>query len=175
MDGQRMAMNLREKTASYYPNARPRAFEVGIEFQDFVCLELAKDNIILQNLGSKLYQIRVGENLQGFEIKYDARCTDTNRLSIEVAEKSRNDPNLPWTPSGIMRDDNSWLYIQGNHDIIFVFAKNHLRRYHDQRRPEIIEFNGTIKRFFLPFHMAEVMAARIIRPIRAGQGERYKA
>lgn len=164
-----MAMNLSEKTAPYYPNARPRAFEVGIEFQDFVCLELAKDNIILQNLGSKLYQIQVGENLQGFEIKYDERCTDTNRLSIEVAEKSRNDPNLNWTPSGIMRGDNSWLYIQGNYDIIFVFAKNWLQRWHDEKAPEIVEFNGTIRRFFLPFRVAEKMAAKVIVPAKRHQ------
>ncbi len=154
-------MDLRAPEPSY-PSARPRAFAAGLEFQDFVCIHLAKDNIILQNLGSKLYQLRVGENLQGFEIKYDERCTDTQRLSIEVAEKSRDDSSLGWTPSGIFRDDNSWLYIQGNYKIIFVFAKNWLLRYCHEKTPELLEFNGTIRRFFLPFGVARIAACKVI-------------
>jgi hypothetical protein len=145
-----------------YPNARPSAFTVGLEFQDFVCLQLAKDNIILQNLGSKLYQLKIGENLQGFEIKYDERCTDTGRLSIEIAEKSRDDQALPWTPSGILRNDNTWLYIQGNYQVVYIFAKTWLLRYFNERKPEVKEFNGTIRRFFLPFETAKIMAAKVL-------------
>ena len=80
-----------------YPNAkRPTVFAEGIEFQDFVCKFLAKHHIILQNLASKKYQLAIGENLQGFEIKLDQRCTETGRMSIEIAEKSRAD--MPsWT------------------------------------------------------------------------------
>ena len=63
------------------------SFQSGLEFQDFVCLRLAQEHVILQNTGSKLYQLRIGENLQGFEIKLDRRCTETGRLSIEIAEQ----------------------------------------------------------------------------------------
>lgn len=126
-------------------------------------MELARDNIILQNLGSKLYQLKVGENLQGFEIKYDERCTDTGRLSIEVAEKSRNDSNLRWTPSGIFRDDNTWLYIQGNYNVIYVFAKNWLIRWHNLKKPKIDSKKGTIRTFYLPFRIADIMAAKVLR------------
>lgn len=166
-----MATRLTEVRTPYYPDARPRSFGVGLEFQDFVCLLLAKEHVILQNLGSKLYQLNVGENLQGFEIKYDERCTDTGRLSIEVAEKSRNDPALQWTESGIFRNDNSWLYIQGNYEVLYVFAKNWLLRYYQEKSPELVEWNGTIRRFFLPVRTAELAAAKVIRCKQEVEGD----
>lgn len=144
--------------ATIYPHATVKnSLERGLEFQDFVCIELAKRSIILQNISSKKYQFDVGENLQGFEIKLDQRCTETERLSIEVAEKSSRDV-LVWTPSGILRQDNSIMYIQGNYDRFWVFMKNWLVRYHDQIKPPIEQFNGTIKRFFLPEEEANVGA-----------------
>ena len=145
--------------SALYPHAPVKdSFEQGLAFQDFVCLALMQRHIVLQNIGSKKYQIEVGENLQGFEIKLDNRCTDTGRLAIEVAEKANRD--VPWwTPSGIMRDDNSILYIQGNYKCFWVFAKNWLRRWHDEKCPEVLEFNGTIKRFFLDADKADIGAA----------------
>jgi hypothetical protein len=144
--------------ATIYPHATVKnSLERGLEFQDFVAIALAQRGIILQNIASKKYQLQVGENLQGFEIKLDQRCTDTGRLSIEVAEKSSRDV-LAWTPSGILRQDNSIVYIQGNYDRFWVFMKNWLVRYHDERKPPIEEFNGTIKRFFLPVEEANKYA-----------------
>ena len=144
--------------STMYPHATlTNSLERGLEFQDFVCIVLAQRNIILQNISSKKYQFESGENLQGFEIKLDKRCTDTQRLSIEVAEKSSRDV-LVWTPSGILRQDNSIVYIQGNYDRFWVFMKNWLVRYHDQIKPPIEEFNGTIKRFFLTEEEANVGA-----------------
>lgn len=141
-----------------YPHATVSdPLEKGLAFQDFVCIELAKRHIVLQNIGSKKYQFEVGENLQGFEIKLDRRCTDTNRLSIEVYEKTSRDV-LIWTPSGILRDDNSIVYIQGNYDCFWVFMKNWLVRYFEQKSPHVEEFNGTIKRFFLPANEADIGA-----------------
>jgi hypothetical protein len=158
-----------------YPNARPQAFEMGLEFQDYVCLLLAKHYIVLQNFGSKLYQIQHGENLQGFEIKYDERCTDTKRLSIEIAEKSRADDTRPWVASGIMRTDNTWLYIQGNYQIIFVFAKNWLVKHYNAAAPEVSEKFGTVRTFYLPFDIAEAGAARVLRPTPALETTRRSA
>lgn len=146
-----------------YPNAKsPTAFQDGLEFQDFVCEQLARRGVVLQNLSSKKYQLQIGENLQGFEIKLDDRCTDTQRLSIEVFEKTRDDPTLEWTPSGILRGDNSWLYIQGNRKILFVFAKRWLLNYYNATNPLISEKRGTIKTFYLPFPIARRHAARTI-------------
>lgn len=143
---------------SIYPHATvANSLEKGLAFQDFVCVQLAKRHIVLQNIGSKKYQLEVGENLQGFEIKLDSRCTDTNRLSIEVYEKTARDV-LFWTPSGILRDDNSIVYIQGNYDCFWVFMKNWLVRYFEHKSPIVEEFNGTIQRFFLPVSEADIGA-----------------
>lgn len=154
-----------------YPDApRQGTYQIGLEFQDFVCRELAREHIILQNTCSKKWQIEVGENLQGFEIKFDARCSDTGRLSIEVAEKARDLPLAPWVPSGIMRGDNTWLYIQGNYQTLYIFAKNWLRRWYTEKSPETEEKFGTIRTFYLKTEVAEVMAARVIRPDCAAIG-----
>lgn len=138
------------------------SFQAGLEFQDYVCLRLAQEHIILQNTGSKLYQIRVGENLQGFEIKLDRRCTETGRLSIEVAEKSAADMPM-WTPSGIYRNDNTWLYIQGNYDVFFVFALNYLIARHKSGRYKEAEAYGTVRKFYLPMSEAERWAVKTVR------------
>lgn len=143
---------------SSYPDAkRPDMLGEGIEYQDFVCAELAKRHIVLQNLTSKKYQYEIGENLQGFEIKLDRRCTDTERLSIEIAEKSAA-ANRDYIPSGIYRNDNAWLYLQGNYEILFVFARNFLVNLHKSGRYEVAEM-PTIRKFYLPFSDAKKYAA----------------
>lgn len=144
----------------YVSAPRPTVFAEGIEFQDYVCAHLAHEHIILQNLSSKKYQMMIGENLQGFEIKLDLRCTDTNRLSIEVAEK-RDAAHDRWTPSGVCRNDNSWLYIQGNYHLFFIFGKNQLLRYF-KKNPHTDESHGTVRKFYLPFSDAEIMALKIM-------------
>ena len=145
----------------YATAPRETTFKDGIEFQDFVCEQLAMQHIILQNFSSKRYQFDVGENLQGFEIKADMRCTDTGQLSIEIAEKS--DSRMPtWTPSGIYRDDNSWLYIQGNYEVLFIFAKNWLLRYHKEKRPHEHESYGTVRKFYLDLDRARRYAIKVI-------------
>ncbi len=146
-----------------YPDAKdPDSFEVGLQFQDFVCAQLAKHAVVLQNLASKRYQIEVGENLQGFEIKYDDWCSKSGRISIEIAEKSRNDPLLQWTPSGIYRNDNTWLYIQGNYSVLFIFAKRFLLNYFESKRPPVEEKRGTIQTFYISNDVARKHAARVL-------------
>jgi hypothetical protein len=151
-----------DKVLPSYPDARPGTFEDGLVYEDYVRDMLRPYGIHPDSYSSRLRQIRTGEGPCGIEVKLDKRCTDTGRLAIEVAEKSRRDPNLPWTPSGILREDNTWLYIQGNQKIIFVFAKNGLVRYLQGKKPTIEEFNGTIKRFFLPFEIARRGAVLVI-------------
>lgn len=144
-----------------YPDAkRSTVFAEGIEFQDFVCHQLARRHVILQNLASEKYQFEVGENLQGFEIKLDNRCVEKQRLSIEIAEKSAAS-NANFVPSGIYRNDNSWLYIQGNYEIIFVFAKNILKLLHKSGRYQEHEL-PTIQKFYMPFSEAKKYSALCI-------------
>ena len=146
------------KLAEKYPHSPiSDSLERGLSFQDFVCIELAKQHIILQNIASKKWQFDVGENLQGFEIKLDNVCTSSRRLSIEVAEKTSRDVSF-WTPSGIMRDDNSILYIQGNYQSFWMFSKKWLRRWLKEKQPQIEESHGTIKKFYLGNEIADVGA-----------------
>jgi hypothetical protein len=144
-----------------YPDAsRTTVFAEAIEFQDYVCDRLAREAIILQNFASKKYQYTRGENLQGWEIKLDLTCLKTKRLSIEVAEKSRKDmPN--WTPSGIFRGD-SWIYIQGNYERLWIFGTKQLQRYFQQRKPETHESFGTVRKFYLDFDTACTVALRVL-------------
>lgn len=138
------------------------SLEVGHQFQDFVCTELSKSGIILQNLSSRKYQYEVGENLQGFEIKFDGTSTRTRRLSIEIAEKV-NGTSPIWAPSGINRNDNCWLYIQGNYDRLFIFPTSLLRLLHMSGRYTVDEWpreKPTVRKFYLPFEDAERYAAR---------------
>jgi hypothetical protein len=149
-----------------YEDAKSKtSFQDGLEFQDFVCTQLARHAVLLQNLASKKYQIQVGENLQGFEIKYDDWCSKSDRISIEVAEKTRADPLLQWTPSGILRNDNTWLYIQGNREILFIFAKRWLLNVHERHKDKpgfIIEKRGTIKTFYIDNITARKHAAKVL-------------
>lgn len=154
-----MSANYRKENSGY-----ENSFEVGNEFQDFVCMELAKHSVILQNINSKKFQYEVGENLQGFEIKYDRRCTGdknsiaTDRLSIEIAEKTKSE-NTDFVPSGIYRNDNSWLYIQGNYMMFWIFSKNILIKLHQSNRYKEAE-EPTIKKFYLPINDADKYCAK---------------
>lgn len=151
-----------------YPDGkRTTLYAEGLEFQDFVCATLARSGIILQNLGSKRYQIAIGENIQGFEIKYDGRFRDTGRLSIEIAEKSRAS-NVEWIASGIYRNDNTWLYIQGDWKEIYIFPKNRLQQHHRRDKPPESESHGTVRKFYIPLPLASLLAVKIIYPPIAG-------
>jgi len=55
------------------------------------------------------------------------------QLSIEIAEKTKAD-NAKFVPSGIYRNDNSWLYIQGNFKTFWIFSKKLLILLHCSRR-----------------------------------------
>lgn len=143
-----------------YPDAdRATVFEEALEFQDFVTdLILNEIGIAISNYSSKKYQTEVGENPQGVEIKLDTRILETKNVSIECFEKSKADNKL-WIPSGILRKDNSWLYIQGNYEIVFVFSKAILRLIYENRyKDKLWEPKKTIKTFLLPVSKAKEYA-----------------
>ncbi len=148
-----------------YPDAiRPTTFQEGQEFEDFVCLQLAeKKKLYIQNLKAKRFQLQLGENLQGVEIKLDNLCTRTGRLSIEVAEKSKaTNPN--WIPSGIYRNDNSWLYIQGNREKFWCFTVKQLKRYEVVNKPRREQARGTVLKFYISIKAADDLAEWSIVP-----------
>lgn len=162
-----------------YPDASNRnSLADGEQFQDFVMDILSHEHgIIVQNYGSRRYQLCVGENVQGWEIKLDRRASDTKRLSIEIAEKTMI--KRDWVPSGIYRQDNGWLYIQGNYDHLWVFMKNVLVLLHQGiiSLPElkIVEDEiSTVRKFYLPFSFADQVGKRISIPRHLHPSQRLK-
>lgn len=141
--------------------------EAGLEFQDFVMSELHSRGIVLQPIASKRGQLK-GENLLGLEIKFDRKLAETGNLYIETYEKS-NPANPCFVCSGILRNDNTWLYGIGNHSRLWIFAKSQLRLAYqhlveNKRKWEGVRFveNETSKGFLVPAVLANHWAARVI-------------
>lgn len=145
-----------------YPNEQYRQdFQDGLEYQDFVMEVLAREGLYVQYYVSRKSQYTIGESRQGVEVKLDRRCTE-GRLSIEIAAKT--DARLSdWTLGGIYRADNTWLYVQGNYQLIFVFAKTTLHLLHATKRYQEHTL-PTVRKFYLPLDDARKYAARTITP-----------
>jgi len=101
--------------------------EAGLTYQDFVVEKLYDAGIPLISYSSKKYQALRGENKAGIEIKFDRKFRNTGNFYIETAEKS-NPQNKEYIPSGIFRSDNTWLYIVGDYETIYVFSKEQLKK-----------------------------------------------
>lgn len=152
-------------TKPNYPDAdRPCVFDEGIAFQEFAAKVLRSELYIsLDFYETKKEQFQIGESKQGFEIKLDNRILETGNVSIEVAEKSHAGIAY-WTPSGIMREDNTWIYVQGNESILFIFGKVILRLiYNHSYRDKVWQPKPTLQTFLLPVKEAERIALKVFR------------
>ena len=109
------------KTQTYFENK----LNEGQEYQDFVTDHLYKAGLSVTNYSSLKYQ-RKGENKGGVEIKFDGNFEKTGNFYIEIAERY-SEADLYYS-SGIMRNDNAWLYIIGNYSIIYIFSKKFLQK-----------------------------------------------
>jgi len=140
-----------------YPDSKnPNSIQDGLEFQDFVMETLAKEHgIYIQNYSSKKYQLNKGENIQRFEIKLDMRCTETRRLSIEIAERTALD--RPWVNSGIYAN-KSFFYVHGNFECFWIFITSFLQQLEKVKQEEEYKYQHkeetTIKAFYLPIEDA---------------------
>lgn len=103
--------------------------EDAAQYQDFIADQLRKSDpcIIIQAYSSRRYQYDNGESACGIEIKHDKKYAETKRLYIETAEKSNGDI-AEFTPSGIFRRDNTWLYLIGDYEVAFLFSKHQLQK-----------------------------------------------
>jgi len=143
-----------------------KCLKKGLEFQDFVTDVLINEiGISLSTYGSQKYQYTKGENKQGFEIKFDDKYNETGNIYIEIAEKS--DPaNTEYVKSGIYRNDNTWLYLIGNYDEIYIFGKSTLILMHGQIKngqPRYKEITiATSKGFLVPKDKAEELCLKKI-------------
>ena len=111
--------------------------EEGLQFQDFATRELYQRGIVIVGYSSRHYQNKCGENMLGAEIKRDGNFRKTGNLYIETAEKSHPD-NKNYVPSGIFRKDNSWLFVIGDEETLYIFATKYLQRLSD-RYKEVIK------------------------------------
>lgn len=107
--------------------------EQGLQFQDFCTRELYQRGIVIVGYSSRRYQNNEGENMLGAEIKRDDKFRETGNLYLEVAEKAC--PTRPrYTESGIMRADNSWLFVIGDEQCLWIFSVKYLRLLKDRYR-----------------------------------------
>ena len=142
-----------------------KLLEQGLEYQNFVAdLFWEKFQINLTHYRSKWYQGK-GENVQGIEIKYNSPRAlgvdgiPTGNIFIEIAEKS--DKWRPkWTPSGCFREDNSWLFITGDFEEVFIFGKKDLQRISEHKT---IHQNETSKFFLLNKEEREKYSLKVIK------------
>jgi hypothetical protein len=124
----------------------------GLFYQDKVMEELYKHGIPLISYSSKEYQNMIGENKAGIEIKNDSKFRETGNFYIEVAEKS-NEINKEYFPSGIYRNDNTWLYIIGDTKGFFIFSKKQLRLLEQSKKYKEVRI-PTSKGFLFPIQDA---------------------
>lgn len=107
--------------------------EEGLQFQDFCTRQLYQRGLVVVGYASRKYQNEEGENMLGAEIKRDGNFRKTGNLYLEVAEKSH--PDKPaYTSSGIMRQDNSWLFVIGDEGCLWIFGTLWLRKLKDKYR-----------------------------------------
>ena len=116
-----------------YAQYREEKTEEAKKFQDFVCEYFSRHLFIpLTQFSSRHYQYKTGETMQGVEIKHDMRLADTGNVYIEIAEKSH--PLVAnYSDSGIYRNDNTWIYLIGNYNIMYLFIKKQLRTIHERK------------------------------------------
>ncbi|MDD5017166.1 MAG: hypothetical protein PHO15_03590 [Eubacteriales bacterium] len=140
----------------YYRNK----LEQGLSYQDFVVEKLYEIGLPIISYSSKKYQHTVGENKCGFEIKFDDKVKSTGNLYIEIAEKS--DPaNFKYVDSGIYRNDNTWLYIIGNYEKIFIFPKKYLKTLYGRKKYKEVQ-TPTSRGFLIPAEKAEELSIKTI-------------
>ena len=110
-------------------------YEKGFKYQDFVVEQLYNIGLPIISYSSKEYQCSIGENRNGIEIKFDDRINETGNIYIETSEKS-NANNPEFVPSGIYRIDNTWLYIIGNYNIMYILGKQLLQHIFERKQYE---------------------------------------
>lgn len=125
----------------------------GLYYQDFVIEELYKVGLPIISYSSKQYQHLVGENKAGLEIKNDSNYKTTGNIYIEISEKPDANKKEYWK-SGIYRNDNTWLYLIGDTDRIFIFSKKQLVLVHESKKYREVSI-PTSKGFLLPVKDAE--------------------
>jgi hypothetical protein len=160
MGGRCGAMNqklieAREEYNNGYYNDK---LQQGLEFQDVITRELYQRGIVIVGYASRKHQNEDGENLLGAEIKRDGKFRETGNLYIEVSEKAHPDREN-YTPSGIKRKDNSWLFVIGDEKTVYIFSTKYLLMLEDRYKHVT---KPTSNGFLIPVEDAEKYCIRKI-------------
>jgi hypothetical protein len=120
-----------------------------------------KLRINLEPYITKEEQRDIGENPQGFEIKFQKPYAKTGNLYIEV--KERTSKKMDYVDSGIYREDNAWLWVTGDRETIFILSKKQLKNIHRINDPKWgLKFlacnDDTSQGFLLPGWLAKEMS-----------------
>lgn len=126
-----MSESLDEAREKYANGYYAKKLEIGLEFQDVMTRALYQRGIVVIGYASRRFQQTHGENMLGAEIKRDDRFRETGNLYIETAEKAHPD-RVSYTPSGIDRGDNSWLFVIGDERTAWIFSTKYIRLLRDQ-------------------------------------------
>jgi hypothetical protein len=148
-----MTTGLDEAREGYGNGYYAQKLEQGRQFQDHVTRLLYAQGVVLVGYGSRAFQLQHGENILGAEIKRDDKFRSTGNLYIETAEKAH--PDRPsFTPSGIMRDDNQWLFVIGDERDLWIFGTKTLRLLVESKRWSSVE-TPTSRGYLMPLADAE--------------------
>lgn len=126
--------------------------EIGERYQDLVMEQLYKIGIPLLCYHSRGKQYKNGESMNGIEVKNDRRMRETGNIYIEVAEKTQAS-NDKYIPSGILREDNTWLWAIGDEQTIYLMSKKQLQWAYEHRKYREVE-TPTSRGFLLPIDEA---------------------
>jgi hypothetical protein len=103
-----------------------------------------------------------GENRLGIEFKYDHLFRDTGNLYIEIAEKAHPRAG-DYAPSGVFRNDNTKLWVQGDREGVAVFQKADLAREAANGYRRVTNARRTPQGYLLPNDMAANLALWTVR------------
>ena len=146
----------KHNTTAYYD----AKLDIGLEFQDFVAKKFMDMGMPIITHSSRKSQLN-GENTNGFEIKRDGGFRKSGNLFIETSER----PNIlcpNFKPSGIYRDDNTWLYVIGDEKTFYIFSLKYLVNCHESKKyREVHSAVGTSYGFLLPIKDATPNALKI--------------
>ena len=102
-----------------------KCLEEAWKYQDFITRELFKLGISVNAYQSVDYQMTYGESASGIEIKNDRRMNESGNVYIEFKQTSIRGSEMQ--DSGIHQKDTSWLYVIGDYNKFYIFAKNQLQ------------------------------------------------
>lgn len=106
-----------------------------------------------------------GETEEGVEIKCQMdKLKKYGNLYIEIDEKS-DAAHDEFYPSGIFREDNTWLWVTGDYDVFYIFEKSVLIDAYDSGKFRMVaghdgKGNVTSHGFLLPLKEADKIKAR---------------